>query len=417
MYRLWVTTLPMASKPRGRRPGSQSAWPGATTQTFCSLRIFATPLTDSKEWLGRVAGTFFDTKTQVDHTRYQHYDIAPSVTWQPNDRTSLTLLSQLRQDPDTGFYNMLPMKGTLVNNPNGHIGTDFYGGQPGFDSYTRRQGSIGYQFRTELNDSVTLRQNVRYDSAQTKATNLLNDTHKTRNDYATTGRAGLLYHFDNSIAPYISYSTSFVPSAGTDFNGNAFKPTKGKQTEVGLKYDPVGLDALFTLALFDLRQTNVATPDPDHVNYSVQTGEIRSRGIELEGKINVTPAWQILASYSLTDPEVLQANDGSEGKHPTGISRNLAKFWSQYAFSGPLDGFSLGGGVRYVGPSYATTDNSLQVPGATVYDARIGWQYRQWQVALNAANLNNKTYLAACQNNGCEYAVKRQYVATLSYQW
>ncbi|AJZ88339.1 TonB-dependent receptor [Klebsiella michiganensis] len=533
----------LVSKTPQAQPGGQVYVSAGNNSQFGTGFDVTGPLTDSKEWLGRVAGTFFDTKTQVDHTRYQHYDIAPSVTWQPNDRTSLTLLAQLRQDPDTGFYNMLPMKGTLVNNPNGNISTHFYGGQPGFDTYTRRQGSIGYQFRTELNDNVTLRQNVRYisssadyrmvypfgtyptqplvdrysmnltetmsnfaadnqaefrfdtgpvshtallgvdvmhssvrsqagygdasplnylnpdystpveipaftsnshstmdqtglylqdqmalnnwmlslagryDSAQTKATNLLDGTHQTRNDYATTGRAGLLYHFDNGIAPYISYSTSFVPSAGTDFNGNAFKPTKGKQTEVGLKYDPVGMDALFTLALFDLRQTNVATPDPDHVNYSVQTGEIRSRGIELEGKVNVTPAWQILASYSLTDPEVLKANDGSEGKHPTGISRNLAKLWSQYAFSGPLDGFSLGGGVRYVGPSYATTDNSLQVPGATVYDARIGWQYRQWQVALNAANLTNKTYLAACQNNGCEYAVKRQYVATLSYQW
>jgi len=52
-----------------------------------------------------------------------------------------------------------------------------------------------------------------------------------------------------------------------------------------------------------------------------------------------------------------------------------------------------------------------------VYDARAGWQYKHWQVALNAANLTNKTYLAVCQNNGCEYALKRQLVATLSYQW
>ena len=80
-------------------------------------------------------------------------------------------------------------------------------------------------------------------------------------------------------------------------------------------------------------------------------------------------------------------------------------------------GFSIGGGVRYVGSSYANTDNSLKVPAATVYDARLGYDWREWGVALNAANLTNKTYLATCQNNGCEYAMKRQLTATVSYKW
>lgn len=208
-----------------------------------------------------------------------------------------------------------------------------------------------------------------------------------------------------------------MPSSSNDFYGHAFKPTEGKQTEVGMKYDPVGLDALFTLALYDLRETNVATADPDHPNFSVQTGEVRSRGVELDGRINITPAWSVLASYNLTDPKVLSANDDTQGKRPVGIARNTAKLWSQYAFDGALDGVTLGGGVRYVGTSYATTDNGLKVPAATVYDARVGYQWRQWQLALNAANLGNKTYLASCSNNGCEYALKRQYIATLSYKW
>ncbi len=502
------------------------------------------PLTDDKTWLGRLGGTFFNTQTQVDHTRYQHYDIAPSVTWQPDDKTRLTLLAQLRKDPDTGFYNLQPVSGTLTKNPNGKIPTSFYGGQPDFDKYERKQASIGYQFEHQFSDDVTVRQNVRYisasslynmvypwgtvsnapevhrfsmhnrdtvsnlaldnqaqfklntgpvahtllvgvdynhtsnrsrsgsgvasdlnyldpdystpvtlpdfttstkstvdqtgaylqdqlewnrwllslggryDYAKTDAHNLVTDTRSQTNDHAKTGRAGLLYQFENGLAPYVSYSTSFMPTSGTDFNGNAFKPTKGKQSEVGLKYDPIGLDALFTLALFDLKETNVSTSDPDHANYSIQTGAIRSRGIELEGKINITPDWLILSSYALTSPEVTASNDGVQGKKPVGIARNTARLWSEYTFRGGLmDGISLGGGARYIGTSYANTDNSLKVPAATVYDARLAYQWRQWQLALNAANLSNKTYLATCQNNGCWYATKRQYVATLSYQW
>lgn len=533
----------MVSKTPQAEPGGQVYVTAGNNNLFGTGFDATGPLNDDKTLLGRVAGTFFDTETQVDHTRYQHYDIAPSLTLQPSDRTSLTLLAQLRKDPDSGFYNQMPVSGTLTHNPNGQISSSFYGGQPGFDKYERKQGSIGYQFRHDFNDTVTFRQNLRYisstgdylmvypwgvhadaplidrysmnlketmvnfavdnqaefhlqtgplkhtllagidrmhssvrsqsgygdaspinyrdpdystpvekppfdssthstmdqtglylqdqlewnswimslagryDAAKTKSTDLLTDARSERNDYATTGRAGLLYHFDNGLAPYVSYSTSFVPSSSSDFYGRAFKPTEGKQSEIGLKYDPVGLDALFTLALFNLRETNVATPDPDHANFSVQTGEIRSRGIELDGKINITPAWSVLASWALTDPQVTSANDGSEGKHPVGIARNSAKLWTQYALSGPLDGFSIGGGVRYVGSSYATTDNSLKVPAATVYDARVGYQWREWGVALNAANLTNKTYLASCQDNGCEYAMKRQLVATVNYKW
>lgn len=155
----------LVSKTPQAQPGGQVYVSAGNNNQFGTGFDVTGPLTDSKAWLGRVAGTFFDTKTQVDHTRYQHYDIAPSLTWQPNDRTTLTLLAELRKDPDSGFYNMMPVNGTLVNNPNGKIGSNFYGGQPGFDTYSRQQGSIGYQFRTELNDNVTLRQNVRYISS------------------------------------------------------------------------------------------------------------------------------------------------------------------------------------------------------------------------------------------------------------
>lgn len=502
------------------------------------------PLTDDKTLLGRIGGTYFKTQTQVDNTRYEHYDIAPSLTWQPDDKTHLTVLAQLRKDPDTGFFNLLPTSGTLTTNPNGKIPTSFYGGQPDVDKYERKQASIGYQFDHQFNDNVTVRQNVRYisasslynmvypwgtvsnapevhrlsmhnretmtnlaldnqaqfrlstgpvahtlltgvdynhtsqrsrsgsgvasdlnyldpdystpvtlpdftssskstvdqtgvylqdqaewnnwllslggryDYAKSDAHNLVNNTRSGTDDHAKTGRAGLLYHFDNGLAPYISYSTSFMPTSGTTYAGNAFKPTKGKQSEVGLKYDPVGLDALFTLALYDLKQTNVATADPDHANYSVQTGEIRSRGIEVEGKINITPEWLVLSSYALTSPEVTEANDATKGKRPIGISRNTARLWSEYAFrGGVLDGFSVGGGARYIGTSYANTTNTMKVPAVTIYDARLAYQWHQWGVALNAANLGNKTYLATCQNTGCWYGTRRQYVATLNYQW
>ncbi|MBX8819089.1 TonB-dependent receptor, partial [Ochrobactrum sp. MR31] len=99
---------------------------------------------------------------------------------------------------------------------------------------------------------------------------------------------GLLYLFDNGVAPYLNYGTSFQPVVGADFEGDVFKPMRGKQFEVGVRYAPSD-DLLWSAALFDTRQTNRLTDDT--INgwpYQVQTGEVRSRGFETELKADLS---------------------------------------------------------------------------------------------------------------------------------
>ena len=76
------------------------------------------------------------------------------------------------------------------------------------------------------------------------------------------GRAGALYLFDNGLAPYLSYSTSFNPNAYNDAAGNPLEPTEGKQWELGLKYQPPGSASFYTASLFHITQENVATKLP-----------------------------------------------------------------------------------------------------------------------------------------------------------
>ncbi|WP_116300323.1 TonB-dependent receptor domain-containing protein, partial [Escherichia coli] len=76
---------------------------------------------------------------------------------------------------------------------------------------------------------------------------------QTYNDAQFTGRAGLLYAFDNGISPYVSYSTSFDPNLYPSAPGaDPLKPTTGKQTEVGVKYQIPGGNTLLTLSWFDI---------------------------------------------------------------------------------------------------------------------------------------------------------------------
>jgi iron complex outermembrane receptor protein len=273
---------------------------------------------------------------------------------------------------------------------------------------------------------------VRWDQADSNTQNLLtNATTAHLSDDATTKRAALLYKFDNGIAPYIQYTESFQPTVGTDLSGNPFKPTTGKQEEAGVKYQP-DPKSLYTLAVFNLTQQNVLTPDPDPTlagrGNRVQTGEIRSRGIELEGKTEINRSLSLLASYTYLDDVITKSNTPLQaGRRPAGIPTHAASLWADYTFhGGPLDGFGLAGGVRYLGETAGNISGPtvVTVPGVTLFDAALhydlaalGPQFKGFQFQINATNLFDKTYVNYCGDNGCFYGLRREVIATLRYRW
>lgn len=211
-----------------------------------------------------------------------------------------------------------------------------------------------------------------------------------------------------------------------DFYGNPFTPTRGQQYEAGIKYQP-NAKSLYTMALFDLTQQNVLTTDPLHPTTSrVQTGEVRSRGLELEAKTEVNRDLTVLASYTYLDNVVTQSNVVTQlGKHPIGMPMNSANAWADYTFhNGPLDGFGLSGGVRYIGETPGTTANDFYVPSVTLFDAAVhydfaalGKQFKGYNLQVNATNLFDKTYITVCQDFGCYYGLRREVIATLRYKW
>src|SRR5690606_38669404 len=101
----------------------------------------------------------------------------------------------------------------------------------------------------------------RYDQVDIRSTDQTSGNTSKLKDHQFSGRAGLLYLFDNGVAPYISYSTAFTPTNFIDASGNLLKPMEGVQWETGLKYQPVGTRDLYTLSLFNIEQKNVATKE------------------------------------------------------------------------------------------------------------------------------------------------------------
>lgn len=238
------------------------------------------------------------------------------------------------------------------------------------------------------------------------------------NESQASGRAGIGYTFDNGLTPYASVATFFNPVVGTGPDGNLYVPETGEQYEVGVKYVPKFFDGIFTAALFDLTRQNVLTNDTPFTQ--IQIGEVRSRGIELEARANLTDDLKVTGAFTAYDIEVTKDFDPAiVGKQPFVVPEILASAWFDYTLrGGVLDGVILGGGVRYIGSSYADKLNTLKVPDVTLFDAKIGYEFEGWGVDLNVSNLFDEEYVAACQGElVCAYGEGRVVLLKTHATW
>lgn len=250
-----------------------------------------------------------------------------------------------------------------------------------------------------------------------------NDATSTERDKAFSGNIGLSYVFDNGITPYFSYTESFQPAIGANVSSTtSFKPTEGRQYEVGVKFQPVGSQTLLTAAVYDLRQKNVNVTEG---SITRQVGQLQVRGLELEATSQLTENLKTIASYTYTDTEILKGND--KGNRMALIPRNQATLWADYTWhQGLLDGFGIGGGVRYVGDTYGNTANTDlgHVGSYTVYDASVHYDLGRLDnsmkgltVAVEAKNVFNKEYLSNCDGFWCYYGDERNVVVSANYKF
>ncbi|WBV41573.1 TonB-dependent siderophore receptor [Pseudoroseomonas cervicalis] len=267
---------------------------------------------------------------------------------------------------------------------------------------------------------------ARHDWTEQQSENRLAGTSSTQSSQSPSYRAGLLYRFQNGIAPYVSYSTSFEPVIGVDAAGRAFQPTEARQWEAGIKYEPSFMNALFTASVFEIRQENVLTPGTTP-GFQVQQGEVRSRGVELEARGQATRDLELIASLTLLDTEVTRSTTTANiGKRPQAAPDYYGSVWANYRLSeGMLDGLALGAGLRIVGSSYGDDANTVRANGYTLVDlaarydlAKLSPTLAGAQATLNVTNLFDKEYYASCTYSYyCQYGNGARVLGGLRYRW
>lgn len=123
----------------------------------------------------RLVALTSESNDQVDFVDRSRTYIAPSLTWDIGDRTSITVLTSYQKSHYVPVRG-LPAEGTVLSNPNGRIPFSRFVGVPGLDKYETEMSLLGYEFSHMFNDTFTFRQHVRYntfnvDGAFTDTTN------------------------------------------------------------------------------------------------------------------------------------------------------------------------------------------------------------------------------------------------------
>ncbi|MBA4360843.1 TonB-dependent siderophore receptor [Pseudomonas sp. SW-3] len=516
---------------------------------------------DEGQFLYSLSGVVRDSGTQIDHVDNKRYNIAPSLTWNINEDTRFTLLTQFTRD-DTGITSQfLPVQGTKIDMPFGKVSHHKNLGDPDWEYYDRTYYALGYAFEHRLNDVWQFKQNLRYTKSDLSfqgltvgsypftqvdnegnvgrtstivdedisqfavdnnfqadfatgdvrhtlllgldhqrsntnytsifgdglTTNVNNpiygqpivrpprstafydynqktyqtglyvqdqmaldqwrltvggredwvhtsteffnkgDATNTQRDKAFSGNAAISYVFDSGFVPYLSYAESFQPTTGASASSTeSFKPTEGKQWELGIKYQPPGSNTLLSAAVYDLTQKNVSvTTTVGATPITSQTGEVKVRGLELEAVSDVTENLKIIAAYTLAKSEVQKGD--YKGNRLQLMPNQQASLWADYTWhTGVLDGFGIGAGARYTGNTYGDQGNTWlgKADAYTVFDAAVHYDLGRLDnslkgasLALNATNLLDKDYISTCDSFYCYYGDQRSVVASATYKW
>lgn len=329
---------------------------------------------------------------------------------------------------NTGFDTIVP-------------GIDYLDPEYGFDfpiapvtaSALQTQNQIGLYLQDQVRyDGWVGTFGVRYDLSDIDTDNRLTETSVGTRDTAVTWRAGLTYLFDNGLAPYASYSTAFLPLMGTDVDGNAFEAQTAEQFEIGVKYEPLGIPGMVTLSLYNLTLENALTPvgpSPARPVSYAQDGKQRVRGVEIEGKFELTPELDVLAAYAYSHSEVLESTNAlAVGNEVLRLPEHQASLWVDYR-PPAVEGMSIGAGVRYLS-SYQTDVTyleELRIPSRTLFDigasydfGALNHEFKGTTLQVNVTNLFDKKFVSHCLNltgGSCNYGAGRSITASLKYTW
>lgn len=241
---------------------------------------------------------------------------------------------------------------------------------PPDDSFTLNYTPEGYSGRSiglyvqdfiEIGDKIRVLAGVRYDIEKSKYFNIEGVIYNEQTDKAWSPRLGAVFLATPDLSMFVNWSKSFSPNYFfRNGNGEAFKPERGIQVEGGVKAELFDDRLTVTASLYDLRRRNIIVADPIDPDLSRQSGEQRSRGLEIEATGRPLRNLQFSAFYSYIDAEVTKDTDPAYvGDRLPLAPRHSASIWTRYNI--PIDSMytaAVGGGFFYGSKRQAELPNT-----------------------------------------------------------
>lgn len=308
-------------------------------------------------------------------------------------------ISRENSDNITAFNIFNPIYGvtarpTLEDNPITFDGT-----------FLADRLGVYLQDQITLLDNLKLLAGIRYDAVQQNNTfrpssrnPVLTETSQFTDAFSP--RFGIVYQPIEELSLYGSYSQSFFPNSATTVTGEILPPQQGKQFEVGIRGEFLDGRLTSSLALFNLTRQNLAITDPNNRNFSIPTGEQRSRGLELDIAGEVLPGWKVIANYAYIDAEITEDDDIPVGNRLFNVPEHNFNLWTNYEVqTGSLQGLSFGLGFNFVSERFGDNANSFTLDSYFLTNAAISYKRDNWRFALNFRNLFNVDYIQGSEND------------------
>ncbi|HEY7244370.1 MAG TPA: TonB-dependent siderophore receptor [Xanthobacteraceae bacterium] len=306
---------------------------------------------------------------------------------------------------------------TIVDNPfaPAYFGPVYFIHQyPGalFGGVTTPDSNSKYQLKTEsgyARDTVEITRflqvigAVRYDRFDLAALDLNTTINRTRVDRFVSPQYAVIVKPVESLSIYYAYMVSYLPASGDQFSALTggtviLAPQEFINKEIGLKWNILPR-LLFSVAGYKLLRTNIPLPDPNNVGFFILSGSNTITGLETELKGYMTDKWQSWLGYAYTDARVTGPTSATitPGNRVQLVPYSQFSWWNKYQIT-PVWAASLG--VIYFSDSYASSDDTVYLPGFVRFDAGLYATINQsWKAQITVENLFNKGYWASADGN------------------
>lgn len=274
--------------------------------------------------------------------------------------------------------------------------------------------SVFVQQNLSFYERLIVTAGMRNDSLDLASTDITN-VKATDSFSENSVRGALTYLINDEVSAYVSMVESVAPPQ------IGVTPERGKQYEVGLKYSPAGMNALFSAAVYDLTQEDItiAVVQASGAIERETVGESRVRGLDLEAKAEVTQNLSLIGGYSYMESEVLRGalRSGAplKGNEFEAAPKHSASLWSYYTLPGTE--MSVGLGARYTGAYYFNPANTAKSEATTLFDAAFNYRiFRDTDLAINVSNLLDEQHVVG-SGTANYYNPGREITAKVSYNW